>query len=136
MLVGLVTHADMNIVTCATGILSNLTCNNQRNKIITCQAGGIEALVRTILQVSCGAAAAVYELIDKISWGLLLPISSAMKQTLESHYTLTTSKVLGNFELLGHIIALMWGPIRSSNISQRYYYTIRFVSLIDNMQRC
>ena len=83
MLVGLVTHADMNIVTCATGILSKLTCNNQRNKIITCQAGGIEALVRTILQVSCGAAA-VYELIDKISLGLLLPINSDMKQTLES----------------------------------------------------
>ena len=84
MLVGLVTHADMNIVTCATGILSNLTCNNQRNKIITCQAGGIEALVRTILQVSCGAAAAVYEFIDMISWGLLLPINSDMEQTLES----------------------------------------------------
>jgi len=50
MLVGLLTQADMNIVSCATGILSNLTCNNQRNKIITCQAGGIEALVRTILQ--------------------------------------------------------------------------------------
>lgn len=51
MLVGLLDHGDMNIVTCATGILSNLTCNNQRNKIITCQAGGVEALVRTILQV-------------------------------------------------------------------------------------
>lgn len=51
MLVGLLGGSDMNIVTCATGILSNLTCNNQRNKIITCQAGGIEALVRTIIQV-------------------------------------------------------------------------------------
>lgn len=50
ILVGLLGGSDMNIVTCATGILSNLTCNNQRNKIITCQAGGIEALVRTILQ--------------------------------------------------------------------------------------
>ena len=53
MLVGQLGQSDMNIVTCATGILSNLTCNSQRNKIITCQAGGIEALVRTILQVSC-----------------------------------------------------------------------------------
>lgn len=51
MLVSLLGHSDMNIVTCATGILSNLTCNNQRNKMITCQAGGVEALVRTILSV-------------------------------------------------------------------------------------
>lgn len=41
---------DINIVTCSTGILSNLTCNNQTNKTIVCQVGGIEALVRTIIQ--------------------------------------------------------------------------------------
>ena len=40
---------DVNIVTCATGILSNLTCNNQKNKVTACQVGGIEALVRTII---------------------------------------------------------------------------------------
>ncbi len=38
------------MVTCAAGILSNLTCNNQNNKTIVCQVGGIEALVRTIIQ--------------------------------------------------------------------------------------
>merc|ERR1712168_127200 len=41
---------DVNIVSCAAGILSNLTCNNQRNKVTVCQVGGIEALVRTIMQ--------------------------------------------------------------------------------------
>ena len=50
MLVQLLGSNDLNIVTCAAGILSNLTCNNQRNKITVCQVGGIEALVRTILQ--------------------------------------------------------------------------------------
>jgi len=50
MLVQLLASNDLNIVTCAAGILSNLTCNNQRNKITVCQVGGIEALVRTILQ--------------------------------------------------------------------------------------
>nr|AAL49497.1 beta-catenin [Chaetopterus variopedatus] len=50
MLVQLLASNDVNIVTCAAGILSNLTCNNQRNKIMVCQVGGIEALVRTILQ--------------------------------------------------------------------------------------
>lgn len=50
MLVQLLASNDINIVTCAAGILSNLTCNNQRNKVTVCQVGGIEALVRTILQ--------------------------------------------------------------------------------------
>ncbi|XP_077997286.1 catenin beta-like isoform X2 [Glandiceps talaboti] len=50
MLVQLLSSNDINVVTCAAGILSNLTCNNARNKITVCQVGGIEALVRTILQ--------------------------------------------------------------------------------------
>lgn len=41
---------DINMVTCSAGILSNLTCNNHYNKMVVCQVGGIEALVRTILQ--------------------------------------------------------------------------------------
>lgn len=50
MLVQLLSSNDLNIVTCSAGILSNMTCNNQRNKVIVSQVGGIEALVRTILQ--------------------------------------------------------------------------------------
>lgn len=49
-LVQLLGTNDINVVTCAAGILSNLTCNNQNNKTIVCQVGGIEALVRTIIQ--------------------------------------------------------------------------------------
>merc|ERR1719423_104902 len=48
-LVQLLNSPDVNIVTCAAGILSNLTCNNQKNKVVVCQVGGIEALVRTII---------------------------------------------------------------------------------------
>merc|ERR1740116_640007 len=48
-LVQLLNSTDVNIVTCAAGILSNLTCNNQKNKVTVCQVGGIEALVRTIV---------------------------------------------------------------------------------------
>lgn len=47
-LVQLLRSNDINVVTCAAGILSNLTCNNQRNKVTVCQVGGIEALVSTI----------------------------------------------------------------------------------------
>jgi len=48
-LVGLLGSNDVNIVTCSAGILSNLTCNNQKNKIVVSQFGGIEALVSTII---------------------------------------------------------------------------------------
>ena len=48
-LVGLLGSNDVNIVTCSAGILSNLTCNNQKNKINVSQFGGIEALVSTII---------------------------------------------------------------------------------------
>eukprot|EP00112_Aurelia_sp_Birch-Aquarium-sp1_P020658 Seg538.8_Seg538.4 transcript_id=Seg538.8_Seg538.4/GoldUCD/mRNA.D3Y31 product="Catenin beta" protein_id=Seg538.8_Seg538.4/GoldUCD/D3Y31 len=50
MLVQLLSANDINVVTCAAGILSNLTCNNPRSKQVCCQVGGIEALVRTCLQ--------------------------------------------------------------------------------------
>lgn len=49
-MVKLLTTTDINVVTCAAGILSNLTCNNQLNKHTVCRVGGIEALVRTIIQ--------------------------------------------------------------------------------------
>uniref|UniRef100_UPI00358E04CD catenin beta-1-like isoform X2 n=1 Tax=Myxine glutinosa TaxID=7769 RepID=UPI00358E04CD len=49
-LVQLLASNDVNVVTCAAGILSNLTCNNYHNKMIVCQVGGIEALVQTVLQ--------------------------------------------------------------------------------------
>merc|ERR1719392_433192 len=48
-LVQLLNSTDVNIVTCAAGILSNLTCNNQKNKLTVCTVGGIEGLVRTII---------------------------------------------------------------------------------------
>jgi len=55
MLVQLLASNDINIVTCCAGILSNLTCNNQNNKfptnkVLSCQVGGVEALVSTILK--------------------------------------------------------------------------------------
>ncbi|XP_015432336.1 PREDICTED: armadillo segment polarity protein isoform X2 [Dufourea novaeangliae] len=48
-LVQVLSSTDVNVITCAAGILSNLTCNNQRNKVTVCQVGGIDALVRTII---------------------------------------------------------------------------------------
>ncbi|CAK9812313.1 Armadillo segment polarity protein [Anthophora plagiata] len=48
-LVQVLSSTDVNVVTCAAGTLSNLTCNNQRNKVTVCQVGGVDALVRTII---------------------------------------------------------------------------------------
>ncbi|KAL6457720.1 hypothetical protein MHYP_G00346830 [Metynnis hypsauchen] len=41
---------ELNMLTCATGILSNLTCNNARNKALVCQSGGVEALIHAVLR--------------------------------------------------------------------------------------
>lgn len=51
-LVQVLGSSDVNVVTCAAGILSNLTCNNQRNKVTVCQVGGVDALVRTIINAA------------------------------------------------------------------------------------
>ncbi|XP_067288123.1 junction plakoglobin a [Pseudorasbora parva] len=50
VLVGLLSAEDLNMLTCATGILSNLTCNNTRNKTQVTQSNGVEALIHTILR--------------------------------------------------------------------------------------
>jgi junction plakoglobin len=38
------------MLTCSTGILSNLTCNNARNKAMVTQSNGIEALIHAVLR--------------------------------------------------------------------------------------
>eukprot|EP00063_Salmo_salar_P084979 XP_014059814.1 PREDICTED: junction plakoglobin-like [Salmo salar] len=50
VLVGQLGSDDVNMLTCATGILSNLTCNNSRNKALVTQCGGVEALIHAVLR--------------------------------------------------------------------------------------
>lgn len=50
VLVGLLSSDDLNMLTCATGILSNLTCNNAYNKSLVTQNNGVEALIHAILR--------------------------------------------------------------------------------------
>ena len=49
-LVKMLSSNDLNWVTCASGVLSNLTCNNSRNKTICVQVGGVEGFLRVIKQ--------------------------------------------------------------------------------------
>ncbi|KAJ3615373.1 hypothetical protein NHX12_018938 [Muraenolepis orangiensis] len=50
VLVGLLSSDDVNMLTCATGILSNLTCNNAHNKTLVTQSNGVEALIHAVLR--------------------------------------------------------------------------------------
>lgn len=50
VLVGLLSSDDLNMLTCATGILSNLTCNNAHNKTLVTQSNGVESLIHAILR--------------------------------------------------------------------------------------
>lgn len=49
-LVHLLSTNDPGYAITAAGVLSNLTCNNPVNKAIVCQVGGVEALVRVVIQ--------------------------------------------------------------------------------------
>ncbi len=60
MLVQLLSANDINVVTCAAGILSNLTCNNPRNKVMTFKCFWImiyvklhEIIISTIVLLLC-----------------------------------------------------------------------------------
>ena len=46
---------DINVSTCAAGILSNLTCNNDANKLRFVECNGVEVLLRTMLAASGSA---------------------------------------------------------------------------------
>lgn len=50
ILVNQLSSDDVNVLTCATGTLSNLTCNNSKNKTLVTQSNGVEALIHTILR--------------------------------------------------------------------------------------
>uniref|UniRef100_A0A1I8IV10 Armadillo repeat-containing protein 8 n=1 Tax=Macrostomum lignano TaxID=282301 RepID=A0A1I8IV10_9PLAT len=47
-LINLLASSDHTVVSCSAGILSNLTCNNQKSKQQVCASGGIKALIEAI----------------------------------------------------------------------------------------
>ena len=51
LLIELLQTNDFITVSCSVGILSNLTCNNQYNKMAVVQSNGVNALINTIIQV-------------------------------------------------------------------------------------
>ncbi|VDO91931.1 unnamed protein product [Soboliphyme baturini] len=51
-LIQLLGSSDQEVVACCVDVLSNMTCNNLRNKITVCHSMGVEALMRTLQQGS------------------------------------------------------------------------------------
>ncbi|CAF0764423.1 unnamed protein product [Rotaria sp. Silwood1] len=50
LLIELLQTNDLITASCAVGIISNLTCNNQYNKMAVVQSNGVNALINTIIQ--------------------------------------------------------------------------------------
>lgn len=50
ILIGLLANEDKNVLACVSGTLSNLTCNNARNKTFVSQNNGVEALIHALLR--------------------------------------------------------------------------------------
>lgn len=49
-LVDLINSEKPNIVLCVTGILSNITCNNQNAKVLLCQCNSIPSLINVLIK--------------------------------------------------------------------------------------
>ena len=49
-LVDLINSEKPNVVLCVTGILSNITCNNQHAKALLCQCNSIPSLINVLIK--------------------------------------------------------------------------------------
>lgn len=65
-LVQLLGSDDINVVTCAAGILSNLTCNNYKNKMMVCQVRVLERTLKYEHQLSSWASSVIFKLLCRL----------------------------------------------------------------------
>ncbi|XP_066530331.1 junction plakoglobin isoform X2 [Hoplias malabaricus] len=108
---------DLNMLTCATGILSNLTCNNSRNKALVCQSGGVESLILAVLRA--GQKEDVCE-----------PAVCALRHLTSRH---------PHAELAQNAVRLHYGiPAITKLLGQPYYWPVvkATVGLIRNLALC
>uniref|UniRef100_A0A673JUC5 Junction plakoglobin-like n=1 Tax=Sinocyclocheilus rhinocerous TaxID=307959 RepID=A0A673JUC5_9TELE len=117
VLVGLLSSDDINMLTCATGILSNLTCNNTRNKTQVTQSNGVEALIHTILR-----AASKQDVIE--------PAVCALRHLTSRH---------PEAEIAQNAVRMHYGiPAIVKLLNQPYYWPVvkAVVGLIRNLALC
>uniref|UniRef100_A0A671PHS0 Junction plakoglobin-like n=1 Tax=Sinocyclocheilus anshuiensis TaxID=1608454 RepID=A0A671PHS0_9TELE len=114
---GLLSSDDINMLTCATGILSNLTCNNTRNKTQVTQSNGVEALIHTILR-----AASKQDVIE--------PAVCALRHLTSRH---------PEAEIAQNAVRMHYGiPAIVKLLNQPYYWPVvkAVVGLIRNLALC
>ncbi|XP_029008425.1 junction plakoglobin a [Betta splendens] len=117
VLVQLLGSDDINMLTCATGILSNLTCNNAYNKSLVTQSNGIEALIHATLRAT--------EKEDVTE-----PAVCALRHLTSRH---------GQAEVAQHAVRQHYGiPAVVKMLNQPYYWPVikAVVGLIRNLALC
>ncbi|XP_034717296.1 junction plakoglobin a [Etheostoma cragini] len=117
VLVSLLSSDDLNMLTCATGILSNLTCNNAHNKSLVTQGNGVEALIHAILRA--GEKEDVTE-----------PAVCALRHLTSRHQ---------QAEVAQNAVRRFYGiPAISKLLNQPYYWPVikAVVGLIRNLALC
>lgn len=91
--------SEPSLVSCAVGILANLTCNNQDNKETLVRHGGLEALVTL-----CSSAYYIKDIIE--------PTMCALRNVTSQHkfidHTIATLKSLNSFNLLSNCLNLYY----------------------------
>ncbi|KAE8300897.1 Junction plakoglobin Desmoplakin III Desmoplakin-3 [Larimichthys crocea] len=117
VLVGLLSSDDLNMLTCATGILSNLTCNNAHNKTLVTQSNGVESLIHAILRA--GEKEDVTE-----------PAVCALRHLTSRHQ---------QAEMAQHAVRKHYGiPAIVKLLNQQYYWPVikAVVGLVRNLALC
>ncbi|KAK3506412.1 hypothetical protein QTP70_028107, partial [Hemibagrus guttatus] len=121
---------DVNVLTCATGILSNLTCNNARNKSLVVQHGGVEALINALLRTTVNQDEAELALCAAVNQDMAEPAVCALCHLSGRHPLAQTAQ---------NEVRVHYGiPVIIKLLGQPHYWPVvkAIVGLIRNLALC
>ncbi|KAM9493908.1 junction plakoglobin-like isoform 2-T3 [Clarias gariepinus] len=121
---------DVNILTCATGILSNLTCNNARNKSLVVQRGGVEALINALLRTTVNQDEAELAVCAAVNQDVAEPAVCALRHLTGRHPLAQTAQ---------NEVRVHYGiPAVIKLLGQPHYWPVvkAIVGLIRNLALC
>ncbi|KAG1676898.1 Armadillo segment polarity protein [Nymphon striatum] len=124
---------DINVVTCATGILSNLTCNNQANKITVYQNQGVQGLIYAIMQ-----AGDCLEVIEPSICALRhltrrYPYEKHAQKDIRDNYGIQFFVSLLQPPTRWHVVKAVIGLIRNMSLSQDNHEFLRECGVIHHL---
>ncbi|XP_033911727.1 junction plakoglobin-like isoform X2 [Acipenser ruthenus] len=135
ILVTQLSSTDLNVLTCSTGILSNLTCNNGRNKALVTQDNGVESLIQAILRaeqkedITEPAVCALRHLTSRH------PDAELAQNAVRQHYGIPTIVKLLNQPHYWPVIKATVGLIRNLALCPVNQGPIRDAGAITNLVR-